>query len=102
VRASALAASSSSLAATDSALRAEAARILRPIEGLVTSIDVSPAIRAFRVHLADTVSKRTVDRAMSLIRTARGVEDVSSDDCSMHIEPSPTTVPQNLSGSSTR
>jgi hypothetical protein len=93
VRRDALGEAPASLATTDSMLRAESARILRPVAGLVTAVDVSPAIRTFRVHLADSVSPPTVDRVKSVVRAAKGVEDVSNDDCSMHVDRPQTTVP---------
>lgn len=77
-------------ATDDSTLRAIAAEILSGDRGLVTSIDVSPAIRTFRVHLADTAS---VDRVVKHIRAASGVEDVSPDDCSMRIQRPPAPAP---------
>jgi hypothetical protein len=67
-------------ATNDSTLRAIANEILSADRRSVTGIDVSPAIRTFRVHLADTAS---VDRVARHIRAATGVEDVSPDDCSM-------------------
>ena len=76
-------------ATNDSTLRAIAEEILSGDRGLVTGIDVSPAIRAFRVHLADTAS---VERVMQHIRAAAGVVDVSPDDCSMRIQ-RPTAPP---------
>jgi len=76
-------------ATNDSTLRAIAEEILSGDRGLVTGIDVSPAIRAFRVHLTDTAS---VERVMQHIRAAAGVVDVSPDDCSMRIQ-RPTAPP---------
>jgi len=90
-------ASGSAGAAADSALRAEAARILEPVRGLVKTVDYSPAISTFRVHLADTAAPATVDRVMGQLRASRGVDDVSRDECTMHIDRPSTSVPTTRS-----
>ncbi|MDB4874659.1 MAG: hypothetical protein JWM41_1105 [Gemmatimonadetes bacterium] len=64
-------------------MRAATDRVLAPIEPVVVKVDVSPAIRAFRVQLSDTA---TIDRVADRIRSSASVEDVSPDDCSMHVQ----------------
>jgi hypothetical protein len=82
---------------TDTLLRAEASRILAGVRGLVKSIDYSPAIRTFRIHLVDTATTPTVEQLIAQLRTTRDVDDVSRDDCTMHTLRPPTSVPSTSS-----
>ena len=76
-------------ASNDSTLRAISAELLAADRGSVTQVDLSPAIRTFRVHLTDSA---TAARVVTRLRAAAGVEHVSIDDCSLHIQ-RPSTSP---------
>jgi hypothetical protein len=49
----------------------------------VANIDYSPAIRAIRVHAADTAS---ASRLLAALRRAPEVETAERDDCSAHLQ----------------
>lgn len=68
-------------ARSDSVMRVVAARLLASVHAPVVHVDISPAIRVFRVALPDSATAVRVARGL---RASGKTEDVSSDDCSFH------------------
>ncbi len=76
VKASALAASGDATAS----LRAVSAEVLAPVRGQVGSIQLSPAIRAFRVSVRDS---NATPRIMVALKASPKVESVERDVCAV-------------------